>query len=193
MVFQSDGELGCYLIEQSQVLGPKSVGPGAAEFKNSQSAIRPDERNAAQGLKSFGQKILSNLGLKTLHLVPRDNHRSPLPQSATSGTVMRADGQRRKEPFTQREVFGLADQQSGIGLVQLEAGILVAQDPADARRDLRKNLLQVPARRYDAAHVQQHLQPILLFAEFPVKVLEGFFQFFWRSDLDHDGADSRDC
>ena len=143
-------------------------------------------------MKSFRQKALRHFQIKGLHLVFRENQRRSRLQRAASGTVDRADGPGRKQPFTQREVLDLADEKPGIGIVQLEAGVLVAQHAADASRDLGKGLLQIPVRRYDTAHIQQHLQPVHFLAQFSAHIFERLFQPSLGRDLDHNGGDPRD-
>src|ERR1022692_1925071 len=150
---QGDGELGSDLVEQAQVVRVKCVSASATKNENTKRAVGTQKRDATQGTKSFRQEIPCDLGFKALHLFFRKNQRGALLQGAASGTVMRADGERRKQSFAQREVFGLADQKPGTGVVQLEAGVFVAQEMAEARGDSGKGLLQVPGRSYDRAHV----------------------------------------
>jgi len=171
----------------------KCVSACAAEDENTERTLGTQKGDTTQGFESLCQKILRDIGLKVQHLVFRENQRGALPQGAASETVVRADGLGRKQPFAHGEVFRLTGEEPGTGIVRFVAGVLVAQDAADAGRDLRKDLLQVPVRRHDTADVQQHLQPVHLLAQFSADIFERLFQPSLDSDLDDNGGDSRDC
>jgi len=192
VVLHGYSTLGSNLIQQVQVVRVKSAGAGAAQHQHAECFFGTNQRDAAQRLQTFVQQSARNLNLEALDLFPGENHGKAGLQRTAARTVVGADLHRRKQALAQRKIFGLADQKPAAGVVQLEAGILLAQDAADSRRDAGKNLRHIPIRRQDISHIREYLKPFPFLAQPGVHIVERLFQLLLLGQLDCDNADSGD-